>query len=143
MSAHFETHGVTVVTDPKPTMIYDFGGFDPQLYRMVYPAPGEPQLAERVVALLDEAGLAPARLGRRGYDHGTWTPLKLAYPADDIPVVQISIDPNRDARWHHAVGRALAPLRAEVEANLRKIDDMINELQRKWPFSKPRKVELP
>lgn len=113
MSAHFETHGVTVVTDPKPSMIYDFGGFDPQLYRMVYPAPGEPQLAERVVALLDEAGLAPARLGRRGYDHGTWTPLKLAYPAGDIPVVQISIDPNRDARWHHAVGRALAPLRAE------------------------------
>jgi phospholipid/cholesterol/gamma-HCH transport system substrate-binding protein len=37
----------------------------------------------------------------------------------------------------------LAPLRAEVEANLRKIDDMINDLQRKWPFSKPRKVELP
>lgn len=113
MSAHFETHGVTVVTDPKPAMIYDFGGFDPQLYRMVYPAPGEPQLAERVVALLDEAGLSPARLGRRGYDHGTWTPLKLAFPRGDIPVVQISIDPNRDARWHYAVGRALAPLRDE------------------------------
>lgn len=113
MSAHFETHGVTVVTDPKPEMIYDFGGFAPELYRMVYPAPGDPRLAERVVALLDEAGLAPARLGRRGYDHGTWTPLKLAFPQADIPVVQISIDPTRDARWHYEVGRALAPLRDE------------------------------
>lgn len=113
MSAHFETHGVTVVTDPKPQMIYDFGGFDPELYRMVYPAPGEPHLAERVIALLDEAGLSPARLGRRGYDHGTWTPLKLAFPRGDIPVVQVSVDPDRDARWHYDVGRALAPLREQ------------------------------
>jgi 4,5-DOPA dioxygenase extradiol len=113
MSAHFETHGVTVVTDPKPEMIYDFGGFDPQLYRMVYPAPGDPALAERAISLLEEAGLAPARLGRRGYDHGAWTPLKLAFPKADIPVVQISVDPDRDARWHYAVGRALAPLREE------------------------------
>lgn len=113
MSAHFETHGVTVVTDPKPAMIYDFGGFDPELYRMVYPAPGEPRLAERVIALLDEAGLSPSRLGRRGYDHGAWTPLKLAFPRGDIPVVQVSIDPNRNARWHYDVGRALAPLREE------------------------------
>jgi len=113
MSAHFETHGVTVVTDPNPEMIYDFGGFSPELYRMVYPAPGEPRLAERVIALLDDAGLSPSRLGRRGYDHGTWTPLKLAFPKGDIPVVQVSIDPNRNARWHYDVGRALAPLREE------------------------------
>ncbi|MEJ8839057.1 MlaD family protein [Ramlibacter sp. AN1133] len=37
----------------------------------------------------------------------------------------------------------LGPLRAEVEANLRKIEDMINDLQRKWPFAKDRKIELP
>lgn len=113
VSAHFETDGVAVVTDPAPGMIYDFGGFAPELYQMVYPAPGEPALAERVFSLLSDAGLAPSRIARRGYDHGTWTPLLLAFPKADIPVVQVSIDPDRDAAWHYALGRALSPLREE------------------------------
>ncbi len=113
MSAHFETHGVAVVTDPHPGMIYDFGGFAPELYEMVYPAPGDPALAERVFALLDAAGLEPAKVSRRGYDHGTWTPLRLAFPDADIPVVQVSVDPARDAAWHYSVGAALSPLRDE------------------------------
>ena len=58
VSAHFETEGVAVVTDPAPGMIYDFGGFPPQLYELQYPAPGDPELAEEVFALLDEAGSA-------------------------------------------------------------------------------------
>lgn len=113
VSAHFETDGVEVVTDAAPGMIYDFRGFAPELYEMVYPAPGAPDLAAKVFGLLDEAGMAPALREERGYDHGTWTPLKLAFPSADIPVVQVSIDPNRDAAWHYRLGRALAPLREE------------------------------
>ena len=111
VSAHFETDGVAVVNDPRPEMIYDFGGFAPELYEMSYPAPGEPLLAEKVFQLLDDAGLKPSRIARRGYDHGTWTPLKLAFPDADVPIVQVSIDPNRDALWHYRIGEALAPLR--------------------------------
>ena len=113
VSAHFETDGVAVVTDPSPGMIYDFGGFAPELYQMVYRAPGNPELAERVFGLLDVAGLGPVRVAERGYDHGTWTPLLLAWPKADIPVVQVSVDPRRDAAWHYALGTALAPLREE------------------------------
>ncbi len=113
VSAHFETDGVVVVTDPNPEMIYDFRGFAPELYEMVYPAPGDPALAERVIGLLDAAGLDPCSIGRRGYDHGAWNPLVLAFPQADIPVVQVSIDPTRDAAWHYRLGAALAPLREE------------------------------
>ncbi|MEJ6784640.1 DODA-type extradiol aromatic ring-opening family dioxygenase [Aminobacter sp. Piv2-1] len=113
VSAHFETDGVAVVTDPKPGMIYDFGGFAPELYKMVYPAKGEPALADRVFAMLEAAGLNPHTYEKRGYDHGTWTPLKLAFPDAGIPIVQVSIDPGRDAAWHYAIGKALAPLRDE------------------------------
>lgn len=113
VSAHFETDGVAVVTDPKPAMIYDFGGFAPELYRMDYPAAGEPALAAKVVDLLDAAGLAPHTYEKRGYDHGTWTPMMLAFPDADIPIVQVSIDPHRDAAWHYAIGKALAQLREE------------------------------
>jgi len=113
VSAHFETDGVVVVTDPAPEMIYDFRGFAPELYEMVYPAPGDPALAARVVDLLDKAGLAPCTMGRRGYDHGAWNAMMLAFPDADIPIVQVSIDPNRDAGWHYRLGQALAPLREE------------------------------
>jgi 4,5-DOPA dioxygenase extradiol len=113
VSAHFETDGPVVVTDPAPEMIYDFGGFSPELYKMVYPAPGEPELAMRVAHMLDDAGLDVHVTPKRGFDHGAWTSMMLAFPDADIPIVQLSIDPNRDAAYHYALGAALAPLRNE------------------------------
>lgn len=113
VSAHFETDGVAVVTDPEPATIYDFGGFAPELYKMVYPAKGDPLLAQAVVERLETAGLDPHTYEKRGYDHGTWTPLLLAFPDAGIPVVQVSIDPRRDAVWHYAIGEAIGDLRRE------------------------------
>lgn len=112
-SAHFETSGVSVVADPAPDMIYDFRGFEEELYRMRYPAPGDPVLAGEVLELLSREGLDPKQVETRGYDHGTWSPLMLAFPDAHIPVVQVSIDPERDAAWHMAVGAALSKLRSE------------------------------
>jgi 4,5-DOPA dioxygenase extradiol len=109
-SAHFEHPGVAVVTDPAPGMIRDFSGFGEKLERMVYPAPGSPQVATEAMTLLGNAGLRPVAIPKRGYDHGTWNPLYLAFPDADIPVVQISVDPSRDARHHFSIGKALAPL---------------------------------
>lgn len=112
-SAHFETDGAAVVSDPSPGMIYDFGGFAPELHEMVYPAPGEPALAARIKLALDDAGIAADLIGERGYDHGSWTTMLLAFPDADIPIVQLSIDPRRDATYHHRLGAALAPLGEE------------------------------
>jgi 4,5-DOPA dioxygenase extradiol len=80
-SAHFETGRPSVSGDEKPAMIYDFRGFPDALYRIVYPAPGEPAAAVKVAGLLEAAGFAPAVVRDRGYDHGTWVPLSLLYPA--------------------------------------------------------------
>jgi 4,5-DOPA dioxygenase extradiol len=73
MSAHFEMDGPAVVSDPAPGMIYDFGGFPDELYRKVYPAPGDPQLAARAAELLQQAGLGVRLADRRGYDHGAFS----------------------------------------------------------------------
>lgn len=113
VSAHFETAEPTLTAAAKPAMIYDFGGFPEPLYRMNYPAPGGPDLAARAATLLRDAGFAPRIDASRGFDHGTWTPLKLMYPDADIPIVQLSVQPHRDARWHFALGQALASLRDE------------------------------
>jgi 4,5-DOPA dioxygenase extradiol len=112
-SAHFETSRPAVNGDAKPGMIYDFRGFPDPLYRIVYPAPGDPVAAVKVAGLLTAAGFAPAVVKDRGYDHGTWIPLSLLYPSADVPVVQLSVQPQLGAAHHFALGRALASLRTE------------------------------
>ena len=109
-SAHFGTARPAVVGDAHPDMIYDFGNFPEALYKIVYPAPGDPVVAMKVAGLLESAGFAPVVASNRGFDHGTWVPLSLMFPDADIPVVQVSLQPKLGAAHHVALGRALASL---------------------------------
>jgi aromatic ring-opening dioxygenase catalytic subunit (LigB family) len=113
ISAHWEEAVPTVMSSPKPPMLYDYYGFPPASYSIQWPAPGDPALAARVQKLLGEAGIANASNGERGFDHGTFVPLKLAYPEADMPTVQLSLKRGLDPAEHLAIGRALAPLRDE------------------------------
>lgn len=112
-SAHFEAERPSVGAAPQPQTVHDFGGFPPQLYRIRYPAPGAPELAETIAARLTDAGLSPRVCSHHWLDHGVWVPLLRSYPQADIPVVPLSVNPHADAAHHFAVGRALAPLRDE------------------------------
>jgi 4,5-DOPA dioxygenase extradiol len=111
ISPHWPTEHPQVSAAPQPRTIHDFSGFPAELYQLCYPAPGAPELADRVVALLAQAGISATTHPTRGFDHGTWTPLILAYPNADIPVTQLSLQPDRDPEYHWQLGQALAPLR--------------------------------
>lgn len=113
VSAHWETPRPVLSLAARPRTIHDFRGFPPALFAMQYPAPGAPALAARAGALLAQAGLEVAYSADRGLDHGAWTPLSLAWPAADIPVTQLSVQPHLDAAFHAAIGAALRPLRDE------------------------------
>jgi len=113
VSAHWEESAATLLSAPQPPMFYDYYGFPPQAYEITYPAPGHPALAERVAALLEKNGL-PSRLdAQRGFDHGVFIPLKLMYPAADIPVIQLSLLRGLNAAAHIALGQALRELLSE------------------------------
>ena len=113
ISAHWTTAEPVVSAAANPKTIYDFRGFPESLFQQVYPAPGAPELAEQVVSKLSESGI-PCTIDRdRGLDHGAWVPLSVMYPDADIPVTQISVQPNRNSAHHLEVGRSLAGLRAE------------------------------
>lgn len=111
ISAHWYVPGTGVTISTAPRTIHDFGGFPRELYRVTYPAPGDPDLARRVQQLL--APLPVAFDNSWGLDHGTWSVLKHAYPAADVPIVQLSIDETKPPAFHFDIGRRLAPLRDE------------------------------
>lgn len=111
VSAHWYVPGAAVTINTSPRTIHDFGGFPPELYKVAYPAPGNPQLARRVQKLLSPVAVSLEE--RWGLDHGTWSVLRHVYPDADIPVVQLSIDESRAASFHYEIGQRLAPLREE------------------------------
>jgi aromatic ring-opening dioxygenase catalytic subunit (LigB family) len=113
VSAHWEADVPTVMSSAAPPLLFDYYGFPPETYRLTWPAPGEPALAARVRSLLGAAGIASAADDSRGFDHGTFVPLKLTYPDAHLPTVQLSLKTGLDAAEHLAIGRALAPLRDE------------------------------
>lgn len=111
VSAHYDTPTTEVTAAAQPETIHDFGGFPDELYRLRYPAPGNPELARDIAGRLNAAGVEALVEPRRGLDHGAWIPLMLMLPRADVPVVQVSIGTRRSPEQHFALGRALRSLR--------------------------------
>ncbi|MBL8020511.1 MAG: 4,5-DOPA dioxygenase extradiol [Leptospirales bacterium] len=109
ISAHWLTRGVRIMANEVPRIIYDFGGFPDELYQVQYPAKGSPALARKLNALLPGSTLDESW----GLDHGSWAVLKRMFPDADVPVIQLSLDVNLNAKAHYELAKALKPLRDE------------------------------
>lgn len=113
VSGHWETQGFAFTGAARPPMIFDYHGFPPHTYALRYDAPGDPALAARAAELLRARGLEAAVDPVRGFDHGVFVPLKVAFPDADIPVVVMSVDRDLAPALHRAAGAAIASLRDE------------------------------
>ncbi len=114
ISGHWEARSFAFTgAQDHPGLIFDYYGFPKETYQLSWPAPGAPWLAQRGAGLLRAAGLPTEIDPDRGFDHGVFVPMKVAFPDADVPVVQMSLLSGLDPDLHQAAGRALAPLRDE------------------------------
>jgi aromatic ring-opening dioxygenase catalytic subunit (LigB family) len=113
VTAHWMTERPTVGNAAAHHLLYDYYNFPDYTYQLQYPARGAPDVADRVVELLRQAGIAADLDSQRGIDHGVFVPFKLIYPDADVPIVPMSLQKSLDAADHLAIGAALAPLRDE------------------------------
>ena len=113
VSAHWEESVATLMSASAPEMFYDYYGFPEEAYAITYPAPGSPELANRIAGLLKENGVASRLDPKRGFDHGLFIPLKMMYPQADIPSLQLSLLRGLNPSAHLALGKALRGLMKE------------------------------
>jgi 4,5-DOPA dioxygenase extradiol len=113
MSPHWMARAPWVMGTPEPETWHDFGGFPRPLYRLQYPAPGAPDLAAQVAALLRSADITTAIDAERPFDHGAWVPLMHLLPEAQVPVVQLALPMGYTPRQLYALGQALRSLRDE------------------------------
>ncbi|RAP77696.1 DODA-type extradiol aromatic ring-opening family dioxygenase [Paenibacillus montanisoli] len=112
-SAHWEDAVQTVSDVETYSTIYDFSGFQDELYTVTYPANGDHVLSERIQTLFAKHGIPSKTDETRGLDHGAWAVLKLLYPDADIPVIALSVNRYLTNEQQYNIGKAVAELREQ------------------------------
>lgn len=113
VSAHHDSTEVEITSGSNPETIYDFWGFDPELYQVKYGAPGAPVLAQKIAKDLAKLEMKSKLNSERGFDHGAWVPLQLMFPQANIPIVQVSLNHSQNVEWHYRLGQGLKPFREQ------------------------------
>ncbi|PLY07340.1 MAG: dioxygenase [Arcobacter sp.] len=112
ISAHWVSNNLKILYEDSPSTIYDFYNFPDELYDLTYGAPSSKEKNDEIVKLLESNGIQIEKdVSRGGYDHGVWSPLKFLYPNADIPIIQISLPYNYDAKELINLGEVLSNLR--------------------------------
>ncbi|EQC38387.1 hypothetical protein SDRG_04099 [Saprolegnia diclina VS20] len=113
VSAHWQDDRIQISSGASHDLLYDYYNFPDEAYKVTYKAPGSPEIAQKIHALLAQASIPSNLDPTRGWDHGTFVPMKLIRPQEDIPIVQVSVVAGWDPVLHFKIGQVLSVLRNE------------------------------
>lgn len=92
VSAHYVTKNLKVINPIANSLMYDFYGFEKELYEFKYNIKSDINLTNNLIEKLKNQGIdISIDENRTSYDHGVWSVLYLIYKKLEIPVIQLSI----------------------------------------------------
>lgn len=92
VSAHYVTKNLKVINPIANSLMYDFYGFEKELYEFKYNIKSDINLTNNLIEKLKNQGIdISIDENRTSYDHGVWSVLSLIYEKLEIPVIQLSI----------------------------------------------------
>lgn len=113
VSAHYESHTQKIGGAHPYKTIYDFYGFQDELYDVKTNYSSDLILADKIISLLEINGVKSVLDSNRGIDHGAWCVLKLMYPEIKIPVITMSIDIALPLEKQYEIGKIIGQLKDE------------------------------
>ena len=91
-SAHYLTKDLNIISPKANKIMYDFYGFEDELYKVKYEINSDEKLTLDLIEKLKKENInISIDENRKSYDHGVWNVLALMYEHLEIPVLQISI----------------------------------------------------
>lgn len=91
-SAHYLTNDLKIINPNAKEIMYDFYGFEDELYKVKYEINSDEKLTLDLIEKLKKENIdISIDENRKSYDHGVWNVLALMYEKLSIPVLQISI----------------------------------------------------
>jgi aromatic ring-opening dioxygenase catalytic subunit (LigB family) len=113
VTAHWEEDIISISSNDRHDLLFDYYNFPPESYHYKYEGKGDPELARKIHVQLSKSGLISTLDDKRGWDHGVFIPMMLIRPEADIPIVQLSILRNQNAKMHYDIGKVLYGFRKE------------------------------
>jgi len=114
-SAHYVTNELKMLDYEKPELLYDFYGFEKELYDYEYEIKSDKNISHKILNHLNQNGIdISIDKGKNSYDHGVWTTLAMMYKNLDIPVIQISLPQNYSSEQLIQVGEVLKEFKDEA-----------------------------
>lgn len=114
-SAHYLTKDLKIISGDANKIMYDFYGFEDELYKIKYEINSDEKLTSNLIEKLKKENIdISIDENRKSYDHGVWNILALIYQKLQIPVLQISIPTSYDINQLIYLGEKLQQFKNEA-----------------------------
>ena len=114
-SAHYLTPDLKIISPKTNKIMYDFYGFEDELYKVKYEINSDEKLTLNLIEKLKKENInISIDENRKSYDHGVWNVLALMYEHLEIPVLQISIPTSYNINQLIELGEKLQQFKNEA-----------------------------
>lgn len=113
ISSHWVTKGIEIINPLTQELMYDFYGFEKELYEFTYPMKSNELYTQRVISQFVNFDVK-INYDRKSFDHGVWTVLSMIYEKLEVPVIQLSLPIDFTAKELFDFGKTLQTLREEA-----------------------------